>query len=250
VSDSVSEALEPSPPTADPEPATIPDHRPTKPHDRKICEAYASYLADDSKWSRQRATQVCYDNIRDLSLILMMKKYGYSPRIDTDTIAHEVATSALMTVIVRGKTVDSWTNLIRKITHDLSNKWMKAHLYSNNAKTVSLDDHEGDGEDGEGMGAAIDVPCHDMDPGLAYMYYHFLDSTVRRAVRVLDGIGAGPRNRVTARLALSHASGTLPLPVLQSLPAAVRHRVQYYAFRVRQILVPVFSSRHFERTFF
>lgn len=232
------------------EPVAIPDQRPTKPHDKKICAAYADYLATENKYAQQAATGICYENIRDLSLIIMMKKFGYSPRIDTDTIAHEVATSALMTLIVRRKTVDSWTNIIRKITHDLSNKWMKTHLYSNNAKTVSLDDH-GEGEDSEdGMNSTIDIPYYDMDPGVAHMYYHYLNTTVDRAIKLLNDIGTGTRNRLVAKLSLSHATGRLPLAILQSLPQAVRCRVQYYAYRVRQILIPVFSSRQFERAFF
>ena len=220
-----------------------------RPHDDRIVANYAAYKLAENKYDRERLTGLIYTDIQVLSGIIMMKKYGFSPRIDSEAITHEVATSAIMTVIVRGKVVDSWTNLIRKITSDLSNKWMRINLYSPAALMVSLDEGNED-EDGESNSVTADVPCYDMDPSMVYAYYNFLDSKVEKTIQTMRSVGNNVRSRLIARMALSTSLGILPATVLTILPPAHRARVNYYSHDISRTLRPVLSAQHFEREFF
>jgi hypothetical protein len=219
-----------------------------RPHDDRIVAHYAQYQTAVDKYVSQRLVSLIYADVQALSAIIMMKKYGFSPRIDFEAITHEVATSAIMTVILRNKVVDSWTNLIRKITSDLSNKWMRVNLYSPAALMSSLDEGHED-EDGESSSVTADVPCHDMDPSMVYSYYNFLHSRVEKTVAIMRQIGDNVKSRMIARMALSHALGILPPGALSLVPPVQRARIQYYSYNMISALRPVLSAKHFEREF-
>ena len=243
------DVLDVSAPPADTNAPVVTVKERARPHDDRIVANYAAYLITENKYDKQRLSGLIYVDIQALSAIMMMKKYGFSPRIDSEAITHEVATSAIMTVIVRGKVVESWTNLIRKITSDLSNKWMRINLYSPASQMVSLDEGNED-EDGESNSITADVPCYDMDPSMVYAYYNFLDSKVDSTIQTMRTIGDSVKARLIARMALSSSLGILPVAALALLPPAQRARVQFYSHTISRTLRPVLSAQHFEREFF
>lgn len=194
----------------------------------------------------QRACSQMYTDLRTMANAVIIKKYGLSPRIDVETITHEVAASIMMSVVRRRADVFSWVHLVRKVSFDWTNKWMKNNLYGRHASNVSLDAHCSD-EDGQPE-PVHDIAVYDIDPAMVQMYYGFVNQRVQQVFRDTRQLGTSARGNLTRRLAIAAAVHG-DMAAVTALPAAAKARVRYYMHAVRRALLPVLSRDHFEREF-
>jgi hypothetical protein len=87
----------------------------SKPHEERIVANYARLKTSTARRERELLEKALYDDLLSLCRALLIKKYGYNGRIDVGDIAHNAASSALMTVILRDKEVFSWVQLLKKM---------------------------------------------------------------------------------------------------------------------------------------
>lgn len=221
----------------------VPEEKPKrlshKPHETRIRALCVDLQNETRKHHREYIIGKLYENISAMTRNIAIKKYGKGSRIDIEDIVHSVTDSAIRTVVLREKDVFSWVLLVRKMTFDWANKWMKTHLYSNETNNVTLSEPE--------------------DDRIHNLYYNDLDSTViqsylgflrRKVQEVADSINSMqcPRSKIIARLALEIAVYG-DHPMLPILPIAQRSRVKFFAHKYRQILLPLFNYNLFSREF-
>lgn len=215
-----------------------------KPHEDRLVKNYAAFRIETNPTKRERLNTLMYNDVKALSFTLIVKKYGYSDRIDIDSIAHDVASSALMTIIRREKEVFSWVQLVKKMSYDWVNKWMKANLYSRESQHVQLDD-TAENEDGDER--AIEIPCYDLGSDVVKFFFSHLEERAEAVLKLLAPL-QGPKGKVIARLAVQKALYETD-GLLHLLPPYQQARVNFYAHKVRETLLPVVSASHFEKAF-
>jgi len=215
-----------------------------KPHENRIRELCIQLKTETRPAHRSAIEREIYKNLHILTKNIAIKKYGKGSRIDIDDIVHSVATSAIMTVVLRDKEVHSWVHLIRKMTFDWANKWMKTNLYGRDKDNVSFSEP---GEDGEDDDRGFGFYYHDMDTRVTSSYLSYVRGQVRKLADQINEL-QGPRGSIISHLALHHVLyGDHPLMIL--LPVAQRNRVRFYSYQFRQIISPVLNHNHFAKEF-
>jgi hypothetical protein len=222
--------------------------QPDRPHERRITANYEALEKGGlTKREEDQLHAALYEDLKSLSMTLFIKKYGYSHRIDMEDIAHSVATSALMTIIQRHKPVYSWVQLLKKMVHDWSCKWMRNNLYNEDGVTlVDIDDVR---EDEDGEQASYQLPHYDMSAESVSFFFTHLGAIADSAIRIVDGLCSSERGILLARLSLDRAlHGERPVEAM--LPPYQRQRVNYYSRLIKAHLDKVLDSKKLEAALF
>lgn len=166
----------------------------------KIEDYYAAYLKDN----RQIHLGRIYEETITIATNMVISQFGPPGRIRVDEVAHDVATSVLMNIIVKRKPVDNWFKLLKKISNNLTCRWMINHLYKRQ-NTWSLE-----GMDREMEEFRDEIPDHHV----SYAEMESLQHALERTMDLMDGLLSSfrkPAEAVCAHTALELAVGEKPV---------------------------------------
>lgn len=187
----------------------------------KIEDYYAAYLQD----GRQIHVGRIYNETITIAKNMVISQYGPPGRIRVDEVAHDVATSVVMNIIVKRKPVDNWFKLLKKISNNLTCRWMINNLYKR-ANVWSL----------EGMDREMEEFCDEIpDHHVSYAETESLQHAMTRTIELIDDLMAEcrkPAEAVCAHTALSLAIGEKPViynkmtPRQQTFVQIIRRRIE------------------------
>jgi hypothetical protein len=141
-----------------------------------------------------------YDEVMVISRNMVIRAYGPAGRIRMDEVTHDVATSVIMNIIMKNKTVDNWFKLLKKMSNNLACRWMLKHLYRNN-NTWSLE-----GMDREQEEFRDEIPDYQIGYAETESLQVALETVLERADSLLHQFQK-PQEVVCARTAMQLACG-------------------------------------------
>lgn len=131
-----------------------------------------------------------YRSLVNLAKAVINHKYGPSSRIDMNTLPHEIASSLMMSIVVKRKNVYSWTNLMKKVVRDQVSTYFRKEFYGNIEFLVPEDKGEKDTVQDEtncGLSSRkslkIQIRTAHVD-----VYSHLEEDNSEGAVDVVDGL--------------------------------------------------------------
>lgn len=188
-----------------------------------------------------------YIALRNLAKVVINHKYGTNSRLDYETLPHEVATSLYMTVVRKQKEVFSWTNLMKKVVHDLASNYFRKEVY-NALNFVDIDQPDdspnGSLEEMDGtkmverMEMSSDIRAEDM-----VYFEQLLRVTLRNLRRVAQRI-TNLRDHLLLKMALYEVFYGKRHKTYVLLDSTHYARYQYMVLMLQLELAPVLNQRY------
>jgi hypothetical protein len=200
---------------------------------------------------RQAEEKVLYETLVKLAKAVIVHKYGSTSRIDYATIPHDVATSMVVTIVMRRKEVFSWTNLMKKVVRDAVSNYLRKEHYG--MSFVELDAHEdGDGDEESGAGDSVGSRF-EFDTSVKTDDIIYVKQMLVRCSEGLHRLMSEQRTlqqHLVFKLALHEVATGVKHYLTGSLPPRLEFRYNLYVATITMELAPVLSSKYLGKMFY
>jgi hypothetical protein len=189
-----------------------------------------------------------YKNLVFLCTNITAKKYGVSDRIDLELIAHEVTTSAIMTIIKKKKVVSSWVSLLRKMVHDNVCKHLVSTVYNPMTGSSSVNIYQS-AESGSEEILEKMFPFNDLSGEVISFFFSHIKNIAEKTAKLSSGLGNNHGAQFLSWACIECAFNPNFMKVLESVcPPQFCFRVSFYSNSFLELISQVTDRQKLEST--
>lgn len=213
-------------------------------------ESYAEYLtAEPESLGMAAQEKVLYSNLVKLSKAVIVHKYGSRSRIEYDTLPHDIASSLMVTIVMRRKEVFSWTNLMKKVARDAVSNHLRKEYY-HGMSFIELDSGDGDLDPGDPGSDDCVATRYEFDSSIKVddlIYVKQLVTECNHGLYLLFDQQQTLKMHLLFKLALHEVSTRERHYLVDVLPVKYFYRYNYLVAAISMELAPVLSSKYLSK---